>query len=100
MIVKFGIDPRRFNREHPVLVVGCSNESMFMGKLELTRTPTPPTTPLLSHVPKNTSSLVSLTEINVWRSLVSSKAMASYFILPACMSKSSVEDSDGSVRTL
>ncbi|VDM63148.1 unnamed protein product [Angiostrongylus costaricensis] len=35
-----------------IRAISCSNESMFMDKLVLTRAPTPPT-PLLSHVPRS-----------------------------------------------
>ncbi|KIH60818.1 hypothetical protein ANCDUO_08919 [Ancylostoma duodenale] len=54
-IVKFGIDPHLLNRKRPIWVVSCSNESMFMTKFVLTRTPTPPTA-LLSQVSRNSSS--------------------------------------------
>ncbi|RCN35927.1 hypothetical protein ANCCAN_18190 [Ancylostoma caninum] len=46
-IVKAGIDLHLLNRKRPIRFVSCSNESMFMTKFVLTRTPTPPT-PLLS----------------------------------------------------
>uniref|UniRef100_A0A0K0DQQ5 Uncharacterized protein n=1 Tax=Angiostrongylus cantonensis TaxID=6313 RepID=A0A0K0DQQ5_ANGCA len=70
-----------------------------MDKLVLTRMPTPPT-PLLSHVPRNSSSPVSWTAVNGWRRLVSARPMMSYLIILDCVSKSSIEDSDASVRAL
>uniref|UniRef100_A0A0K0CVP7 Uncharacterized protein n=1 Tax=Angiostrongylus cantonensis TaxID=6313 RepID=A0A0K0CVP7_ANGCA len=98
-IVKAGVDPHLFNRKRPIRVVSCSNESMFMDKLVWTKTPTLPT-PQPSHAPRNSSSLVSKTALNRWRRLMSARPMMSYLIILACMGKSSIEDSDASVRAL
>uniref|UniRef100_A0A0K0D4J2 Uncharacterized protein n=1 Tax=Angiostrongylus cantonensis TaxID=6313 RepID=A0A0K0D4J2_ANGCA len=66
-----------------------------MDELVFTRMPTPPT-PLLSH--QIFSDI--LTALNGWCHLVSARLMTSYLIILACMSKSSIEDSDASVGVL
>ncbi|VDM62242.1 unnamed protein product [Angiostrongylus costaricensis] len=68
---------------------------MLIDKLVLTKTPTPPT-PLLPHVPRNSSSPASKTALKGWRLLASARPMTSCVILLACMGKSSIEDSDAS----
>ncbi|EYC13323.1 hypothetical protein Y032_0044g919 [Ancylostoma ceylanicum] len=72
---------------------------MFMAKFVLTRTPTPPT-PLLSQVPRNSSSPVSKVAFSGRCLLVSVSPMTSYLIFLACTIRSSMEASDASVRAL
>uniref|UniRef100_A0A0K0CYR4 Secreted protein n=1 Tax=Angiostrongylus cantonensis TaxID=6313 RepID=A0A0K0CYR4_ANGCA len=98
-IIEADIDPHLFNRKRPIRIVSCSNELMSMDKLVLTKTQIPPTS-LLLHVPRNSSSPVSQTALKGWRRLASAKPMTLYLIILACMSKSSIEDSDASVRAL
>ncbi|RCN24535.1 hypothetical protein ANCCAN_29767 [Ancylostoma caninum] len=98
-IVKACIDPHLLNRKRPIRVVSCSNESMFMTKFVLTRTPTP-SIPLLSQVPRNSSSPVSKVAFSGRCLLVSVSPMTSYLIFLACIIKSSMEASDASVRAL
>ncbi|RCN37334.1 hypothetical protein ANCCAN_16768 [Ancylostoma caninum] len=72
---------------------------MFMTKFVLTRTPTPPT-PLLSQVPRNSSSPVLKLEFSGRCLLASVSPMTSYLIFLARIIKSSTEASDASVRAL
>ncbi|KIH65518.1 hypothetical protein ANCDUO_04161 [Ancylostoma duodenale] len=72
---------------------------MFMAKFVLTRTPTPPT-PLLSQVPRNSSSPVSKVAFSGRYLLVSVSPMTSYLIFLARIIKSSMEASDAGVRAL
>ncbi|KAK6742677.1 hypothetical protein RB195_010124 [Necator americanus] len=64
----------------PTPVVICSNESMFIAIFVLTRTPTP-SAPLLSHVPKNSSSSVLYTAFNGWSGIASVSPMTPYLII-------------------
>ncbi|RCN38968.1 hypothetical protein ANCCAN_15099 [Ancylostoma caninum] len=66
---------------------------MFMTKFTLTRTPTPPT-PLLSQVPRNSSSPVSKVAFIDRCLLVPVSPMTSYLIFLACIIKSSMKASD------
>ncbi|EYC12268.1 hypothetical protein Y032_0048g1700 [Ancylostoma ceylanicum] len=70
-----------------------------MAKFVLTRTPTPPA-PLLSQVPRNSSSPVSKVAFSGRCLLVSVSPMTSYLIFLACTIRSSMEASDASVRAL
>ncbi|KIH54215.1 hypothetical protein ANCDUO_15640, partial [Ancylostoma duodenale] len=97
--VKAGVDPHLLSRKRRIRVVSCSNEPMFETKFVLTRTPTPPT-PLLSQVPRNSSSSVSKVAFSGRCLLVSVSPMTSYLIFLACIIKSSIEASDASVRAL
>ncbi|KIH45960.1 hypothetical protein ANCDUO_23990, partial [Ancylostoma duodenale] len=72
---------------------------MFMTKFVLTKTPTPPT-PLLSQVPRNSSSPVSKVAFSGPCLLVSVSPMTSCLILLAYIIKSSMEASDASVHAL
>uniref|UniRef100_A0A0K0CTW4 Transposase n=1 Tax=Angiostrongylus cantonensis TaxID=6313 RepID=A0A0K0CTW4_ANGCA len=98
-ILKAGIDPHLFNHIRPIQALSCSNEWMFIDELVLTRTLTP-LTPLLSHIPRNSSSPVSQTALNEWRRLVSSRPMTSYLIILACIIKTSIKDSVAGVCVL
>ncbi|RCN45003.1 hypothetical protein ANCCAN_08998 [Ancylostoma caninum] len=69
---------------------------MFMTKF---MSPTPPT-PLLSQVPRNSSSPVSKVAFSGRCLLVSASPMTSCLIFLACIIKSSMEASDASVRAL
>ncbi|KAK6765343.1 hypothetical protein RB195_025317 [Necator americanus] len=51
-LIETGVEPHLLLRKRPIRVVCCSKESMLSATFALTRT----TTPLLSHVPKNSSS--------------------------------------------
>ncbi|KIH57157.1 hypothetical protein ANCDUO_12655, partial [Ancylostoma duodenale] len=60
---------------------------MFMTKFVLTRTPTPPT-PLLSQVPRNSSSPMSKVAFSGRCLLVSVRPTTSYLIFLACIIES------------
>ncbi|KIH47853.1 hypothetical protein ANCDUO_22082, partial [Ancylostoma duodenale] len=86
------------SRKSPIRVLSCSNESMFVTKFVLRRTPTPPT--LLFQVRRNSSSPLSKFEFCGRCLLDSVSPMMSYLIFLACTIRSSVEVSDASVRAL
>ncbi|KIH44274.1 hypothetical protein ANCDUO_25705, partial [Ancylostoma duodenale] len=87
------------NRKRPIRAAGCSNESVFMTIFVLTRTPTPPT-PLLSQVPRNSSSPLSEAVFSRQCLLVSVSPMTSNLMFLACIIKSSMKAFDASVRAL
>ncbi|KAK6743029.1 hypothetical protein RB195_010348 [Necator americanus] len=58
------VEPRYLNRYRPIEVVSYPKESMFIAIFVFRRTPIPPT-PLLSHIPRN-SSPVSYSGVVQW----------------------------------
>ncbi|ETN69641.1 hypothetical protein NECAME_15197 [Necator americanus] len=86
------------SRSGVTLGVEIVNDQL-VGACVLTRTPTPPT-PLLSHVPQNSSSPKSYTAFSGWRRLVSVSPMTSYLNFLSCITRSSMATSDACVRAL